>query len=549
MELGKEEIRLGENKEQEKISIVIDGKKSDKKNTMQVDHRMSVEKKPLKDRMKEQFTSKKFRGGAFSSIFIVFILVAVVLVNMIVGQFDFQVDVTEEGTYTLTEQTEDVVENLKDDVTIYYIVENGKEAKLFKNIVDKYEELSDKVEVVYKDPVLYPNFATQYTGAGTEVNSNSIVVVSEATKKYKYIPYSQMYDLDYSKVYSGEATQPDTTAIDVEGQITAAIQVVTNENKSKIYVVNGHGESTLSDYLKNEFEKLGAETEFLNIRNIGNSDEDTADGLSNLVEDTATVGIPEDCDVLYICGPNTDYSKSEVEAIKAYMQGGGKVVIMLDFVAKAMTNFNSLLEYYGLKVIEGVVMENSTHSRGNIPYMSYADIVNENEITIGINNSTNPIMMPYSVGIQEAEPRNTVSVVNLLGTSSDAYCKTGDPSSITTFEKEETDVLGPFVAGALVTDVYNGAIGKMVVFSSEFVSSDEYVQDRSSGNVTLLNNTISFLAGQTTGLSIPKRSMRETYVNTTDANTVFYTIVLIIALPIILLTVGFLIWYMRRRRA
>ncbi len=549
MELGKEEIRLGENREQEKIAIVIDGKKSEKKDTKHGNHKLSVEKKPLKDRMKEQFTSKKFRGGAFSSIFIVFILVAVVLVNMIVGQFDLQVDVTEESTYTLTDQTKQVVENVKDDVTIYYIVENGKEAKLFKNIVDKYEELSDKVKVVYKDPVLYPNFATQYTGAGTEVNSNSIVVVSETTKKYKYIPFNQMYDLDYSKVYTGEATNPETTAIDVEGQITAAIQVVTNENKSKIYVVNGHGESTISDYLKNEFEKLGAETEFLNIRNIGQSEEDTTGGLSNIAEDTDAVGIPEDCDVLYICGPNTDYSKGEVEAIKSYMQGGGKVVIMLDFVAKAMTNFNSLLEYYGLKVIEGVVMENSTHSRGNIPYMSYADVVNENDITIGINNSTNPIMMPYAVGIQEAKPRNTVTVAKLLSTSSDAYCKTGDPSSITTFEKEETDVLGPFISAALVTDVYNGETGKMVVFSSEFVSNDEYVQDRSSGNVTLINNTISYLAGQTTGLSIPKRSMRETYVNTTDANTVFYTIVLIIALPIILLTAGFLIWYMRRRRA
>ncbi len=540
---------MGENKEQEKISIVIDGKKSEKKNIMQVNHRISEEKKPLKDRMKEQFTSKKFRGGAFSSMFIVFILITVVLVNMIVGQFDFQVDFTDEGTYTLTDQTKEVVENIKDDVTIYYIVENGKEAKLFKNIVDKYEELSDKVKVVYKDPVLYPDFAKEYTGEGTEVNSNSIVVVSETTKRYKYIPFNQMYDLDYSKVYTGEAKQPETTAIDVEGQISAALQVVTTENKSKIYVVNGHGESTISDYLKNEFEKLGAETEILNIRSIGESDEDEMGDLPDLAEGTTGIGIPEDCDVLYICGPNTDYSKAEVEAIKAYMQGGGKVIIMLDFVAKAMTNFNSLLEYYGLKVIEGVVMEDSTHSRGNIPYMSYADVINQNDITIGINNSTNPIMMPYAVGIQKGQARDTITITDLLSTSSDAYCKTGDPYNITNFEKEETDVVGPFVAGALVTDIYNGEIGKMVVFSSESVTSDEYVQDRSAGNVTLLNNTISFLTGQTTGLSIPKRSMRETYVNTTDANTVFYTVVLIIALPIILLTTGFLIWYMRRRRA
>ncbi len=526
---------MGENKEQEKISIVINKKKE--------------QKKSLKETMKGQFTSRKFRGGAFSSIFIVFILVAVVLVNMIVGQFDFKIDVTQESTYTLTDQTKKVVKDIKDEVKIYYIVENGKEVSIFKNIVDKYEELSDNIKVVYKDPILYPDFATKYAGTGTQINSNSIVVVNETNGNYKYIPYGQMYSLDYTEVYNGNATDPTVTAIDVEGQITSAVQTVTNAKKSKIYAVTGHGETSISDYLKNEFEKLGTEVETLNIRSVG--DATTDDGLGNgLSGDKAeTVTIPEDCDILYICGPTTDYSETEIAAIKTYLQGGGKAVVMLNYMGRNMTNFNEFMKYYGLQVTEGVVMEDSSHSGGGIPYMSYADVTSSNNITFGITNDTNPIMMPYAQGIQEISGRATLTIEKLLTTSTDAYCKTADPSSMTTYEKEDTDVMGPFDAGVMVSDIFEGKTSEMVVFSSSYVTEDQFVQVENFGNVTLLNNTISYLSGQKTGLSIPKRSMVETYVNTTDSDTVFYTVVLIVVVPIALLAAGFLIWYMRRRRA
>ena len=307
MELGKEDITLGENKDQEKISIVVNANKDDNKEKIQVNSRRVVEKKSLKDTLKQQFTSRKFKGGAFSSIFIVFILVAVVLVNMIVGQFDLRVDLTTESTYTLTDQTKEVTKDIKDDITLYYIVENGQEITLFKNIVEKYEELSDKIKLVYKDPVLYPTFAEQYAGKGTTVDSNSIVVVNEKTKKYKFIPYNQMYSLDYTEVYNGTATDPELTAIDVEGQITSAIKLVTREEMSKIYTVSGHGETLLSDYLKNEFTKLGVETEPLNIRSVGSASTENIKGVDGVTgANKSSVSIPEDCDILYICGPSTD---------------------------------------------------------------------------------------------------------------------------------------------------------------------------------------------------------------------------------------------------
>ena len=220
---------------------------------------------------------------------------------------------------------------------------------------------------------------------------------------------------------------------------------------------------------------------------------------------------------------------------------------MLNSQTKGMNNFNEFLKYYGLKITEGVVMEDSDHSSGGAPYLTYADISSTNSITVGINNATNPIMMPFAQGIQSSEPRSTTKIEKLLTTSANAYCKTA--ATITTYEKEDTDVAGPFDAGVLVTESNVGNTSEMVVFSSMFVADDQFVQNTNFGNVTLLNNTISYLCGSETGLSIPKRSMRQSYVTTTDTDTILYSVVLIVALPIILLATGFLIWYMRRRRA
>lgn len=526
---------MNENKEQGKISIVIDGKESENK-------------KPLKDRLKEQFSSRKFRGGAYSSAFIVFILVAVVLVNMIIGQFDFKVDMTEEATYTLTDQTKEILKDVKDDVTLYYIVENGKIDPAIQNIAERYTSQSGNISIEYKDPVLYPNFAKDYAGSGTNVSNNSIVVVNEKTGAYKYIDYTDMYDLDYTNVYNGVSQDPDVKAIDVEGKITAGIKIVSNEKRSIIYAVTGHGETEVSKYLENEFGKLGTEVKTLNIRGTGDSNTSAAGEMPDLSDaGSTTAAIPEDCDILYICGPATDYTKDEVAAIKNYLQGGGKAVVMLNYQAKSMTNLYGLLEYYGMKVVTGVVMEDASHRQGGYPHMSYVDITNKNSITKGIDDNTNPVIMPFAQGIQDAKTRDTVTLEEVLTTSSNAYCKTA--ATITTYEKEDTDVMGPFHAGILATEKYNGTTSELLVYSSYYVTDERFVGTGSFGNATLLNNTIAYLTGQETGLSIPKRSVEETYVNTTDANTAFYTVILIVALPIVLLGLGFAIWYFRRRRA
>lgn len=479
----------------------------------------------LKKRIAAEFKSKKFKNGAYSSAMIVVILIAVIFVNLLFGEFDLSIDLSSEGTYTLTEQTKKVMGNVNDEVTIYYVVGNGSEISIINNILKKYPGLSDKVKLVNKDPDLYPTFVQKYAGTDTEVSANSVIVVNEKTGAYKYIPYSDMlvYDeSDYSYYYTGSSSSP--SAIDVEGQVTAAIQYVSNENNTKLYQVTGHGETELTSFVTGEFTKLCTTVDSLQIRSASE--------------------VPKDCDILMINGPTTDYTEAEVTLIKSYLEKGGKAFILVNPQATSLTNFNGLVKQYGVEVKEGIIMESASNSLSNYPYYLIPTIATS-DLTAGISVSTNPVLIPISVGLVNASIRDTVTVTPFLTTSDDAFLKQG--TEWESYDKESGDLDGPFSLGVLTSETYNDVKTEVVVLASSNIIADDFMQYDMYGNATLINNIISYLGGQETGLSIPSRSLSEAYITPTSASVVTWSLLLIVILPIILLSTGFVIWYRRRK--
>ena len=70
-------------------------------------------------------------------------------------------------------------------------------------------------------------------------------------EKSKVIDASDLYE--YSVDYS---TYTQTkSAYDGEGQLTSAISYVTSDNQPKVYVITGHGESSLDSSFQSALEK------------------------------------------------------------------------------------------------------------------------------------------------------------------------------------------------------------------------------------------------------------------------------------------------------
>jgi len=476
--------------------------------------------KSIGKRIADSFRSRAFKSGGYSTIIVTAVIILAVLVNLFVEKLNIQVDMSTEGLYTISEETEKIVGALKDDIKIYYVAAEGYEDSILSEILKNYDALSDRITVKTIDPALHPKFVSNYSEAD-EGNTNCVIVENTKTQTSKFIDYNDMIkaSLDYT-TYSQQVTD-----IDMEGQITSAIQFVTTEDVPKIYQVSGHGEMELCSALEVSIDKLNVEL----------------DTLSTLTNES----IPEDCKMLLIVGPTTDYTEEEVNMIEEYLKNGGSAAIFTNYTTESMTNFESLLAYYGISMVNGYVVEQAGNCMAGNPLYAVPETGSTHDVLASIENTNAFLVFPFSKGLKQEQVRDTIEYTNVLSTSDGAYTK--QSSKIETFAKEDGDIEGPFELGIIAEETYNDTTTKLAVYGSSLALDENMVATAQLGNSDLLMDTINWMVEHETGLNIPTKNVQLKYVTVPQAQGVFWVVTLAIIVPVLLLVAGFLVYFRRRK--
>lgn len=471
------------------------------------------------DKFKASFTGRKFRSGAYVSFISTIVVILILVVNLIISELDLNIDLSSQDLYTLTDDTLELVNNLEDDVTIYYLVETGSDAKIFQKIAEKYDNLSDHITLEHKDPVLYPKFASKYVE--DTINTNSFLVVNNSNNRAKYVDNSELFvkEINYEKY------DYDITGIDVEGKLTSAIQYVTTEDLPTVYVTAGHSELEIGELFK----------ETLSKQNV----------TVNTLETFKTETIPEDCDILFINAPKADFTEEEITRIKDYMAAGGNVVAVVDFRALKMPNMLSLLNYYGMEMKDGIVCEGDANMHvPQYPHYIVPELLSH-DITSGVTDSKRFVITPIASGLVVMDNnRSSLKVEPLLATSDQAYSKVSENPA--TFEKEAGDIDGPFYLGLLSSDTYNNITSNLVVYTSELIFDDSSLE--SYGNLDLLKSTVSNLSGDVAAISVRTRSVLPESIYLTQQQAITWGVITIIVLPALILVAGIFVSLRRRKR-
>lgn len=475
----------------------------------------------IKDKIAASFSSRKFKGGAYATAVSAVVIVIVIILNVIISQLDLKIDVTKDNKYTLTSVTKDYVNKIKDDITIYYLVQTGQENKTTQQIVEKYPEISKHIKVEYKDPILYPNFASKYVD--DKVTNNSVLVVNNTNKRVKYVDSNSMVisQMDY------QTYQSYPTGIDVEGQVTSALQYVTTDNLPVMYTVTGHGETDLSATITSALGKINVTQKPLNT--------------------LTTEKIPGDCSVLLIDAPQKDYSADEVTMVKNYLSNGGHAIIYTDYQASSLDNFNGLLNYYGVSVVPGIVVEGSRdHYMGQ--YINYlVPTIESHDITSSLKSAGAYVVAPQSSGLKKADSaRSTIETTPLLTTSDEAYSKTDVNSS--NAEKEKSDINGPFNLGFAIDEKYNDKEAKLVVYGSAALIDENTVSSSSLGNLDLFLNTVNYVTDKKDTLAVRTVSTEQQYLTVTAAKASLWSILIVVVLPVLVLVSGGYVVLRRRKK-
>lgn len=271
----------------------------------------------MKEKSDVKFSEKislKFRktiivSRLFTLLIVLVLIAAFVGLNIWIRSLDLpEIDVTANQIYTLSDSSKKALESVDQEIKIYVfgIDEDDSVVGLIKQycaVNDKitYEMLSSETNLAkVQEFELEDGYAIVVVESG---DSKKIIDASSEFHSYDYTTYAEV----------------DTT----EQTLTNSILSLSIENKPKVYFVEGHNEfkiskeegtqaelGILSTYLKNE----AFEIDTLNLTSSGS--------------------IPEDCDVLAIMSPETDFLENETQAVMDYINKGGNIFLTRDVLSQ-----------------------------------------------------------------------------------------------------------------------------------------------------------------------------------------------------------------------
>lgn len=473
------------------------------------------------------FRTRSFRAGGYSVAATVIVLAIAVVVNIIVASLPSrytQFDTTSSQIFSISDQTEKLVGGLTEDVTIYWVVQSGAEDSYIETLLDRYKSMSSHIKVVKKDPDVYPTFVQNYTD--DSVYNNSLVV--ESGQRYRYVAYTDIYLYDYSNYYY---TGSYDVSFDGESALTSAIDYCVSEVLPKVYMLTGHGEADMASTFSTAVEKENIELEELSLLTLE--------------------AVPEDADALLINTPQSDIAEEEKNMIQEYLGAGGSLILITDPVQdEPLTNLDALMENYGVSSAEGIVIEGSQSNYAfGTPYYLLPTL-SSHDITSALKSEGYYVLLPVAHGLVVSETLSAnMSVTTLLETSDSAFSKVAG-YSLTTYEKEDGDIDGPFALAVAITDTIDDSTESQIVWVSSGALLDESSNSRvSGGNLDFFLNCLNWMCdAEESDLSIHAKALSQEYLTMDSATSSMLALLMVGVIPVAYLAIGITIWIRRKRR-
>ncbi|GEM_PF-3610609 len=296
---------------------------------------------------------------------VLFIIVAgfaiLVAANWLANKYFIRRDATLSNAYTLSETTKLLLQKLGEDkqkVRVYFLTGQTdyktyevvqhtlavlEEYKLISAGMVEFQEVSlfsMQVRDVCKTTDVKPE----------DIEENEVLFYCDATKKNKSVKFYELYESEGGGMPGQDAEA--SYKFKGEAVLTAGLQEVTEAKKTILCFTTGHGELQLDDFQRRGLSDLDRqlksrenfETKELNLAGEGK--------------------IPEDASAVVIVRPKTKFAPSELEALRSYLDGGGRLAVIFNSNAEESTkdpqdidDLVTLFSIWGVEVGKDYVIE------------------------------------------------------------------------------------------------------------------------------------------------------------------------------------------------
>jgi gliding motility-associatede transport system auxiliary component len=469
-------------------------------------------------------TSRQTKSGAYAAVYIIVIIAVLAAVNFLANRYDKAYDSTKNKQFSLSDQTIKVVKGLKSDVKFIYFGQTDSFPQA-KDLLERYSSLSPKLSVTYVDPVKKPSVAK---AAG--FRSDSPVVIDSGARK--------------------EGAKSLT-----EEEVTGALIRSLKSGERNVCFLQGAGEHSLDDtegsgfsYAKQLLERDNYKTKTVNLKPAA-----PEAGKTVAIGQAAPAGaveVPKDCTALVVAGPQTAYPAPSVQALKSYVEGGGRALFMLDNVlrigrsepAAENPELAAVLAGWGVTVNKDLVLDLSGIGQlfGFGPEVAVVAQYESHPIVQPLTRIMTAFPLTRSLDVKSGDK---TTVQKLLGTTEDSVSVSEVPASGAIDPRKGKK--GPFTLAAAGT--FSGTpSGRFVVVGSSLWAQNSLVGSRQLGNRDLLVNSINWLASDEDLISIRPKAPSDQQLNMTAQKLGSLFWLSIVIFPLGVVGFGLATWWKRR---
>lgn len=469
---------------------------------------------------------------------VLLLAVLLLIVNYFGWKYYKRFDWTKSQLYSLSEKTRNVLKELKQDVefVVFLSPEQSEILQPTTELLSRYGAESRHVHTrivdATKKPVEAQQLVKQYG-----VTTTGVVVTSGKDKRV--IDSNDLAELDFRTVQTTGA--PQMTGFKGEQLFTSAILQLSEGRKPKILFTTGHGEHSLDDQ---GGRGLSGAQQLLGRDNFE-------------LSEWASLGkpsVPPGTDLLVIAGPAGSFVEPELNALSAYLNNGGRMLVLLDptlgpagDASLVSTGLEAWLARYGVKAGEDIVVDPSNPLPFFGPETIFSKEYGDHPITKALAEGNLPVLLSVVRSIA-AGSAPAIKLTELVRTSSEGWGET-DLTNLDKVARDPKDVAGPVPIG-VAAESSSTAPGKrpmrlVVIGDSDFAANQ--LMQANVANSVLLSNALNWLVEREALLGIPPKKTEQVKLTLTQ-DELRRIYLLALALPILSVVMGTAVFFRRKRR-
>jgi ABC-type uncharacterized transport system involved in gliding motility auxiliary subunit len=446
----------------------------------------------------EFFRGRQGKLGANTAVLSVAVIAIIGVFNYAGSQWlHKRIDMTTEGLYTLSDQTRKIVGGLQKDVKVIKFA--NTEDQPLADLMSEFKYVSNRISYQLVDPSQKPETARQYAAKRGE----TIVAVGERIER------------------------PQQT--DEQAMVNAILKV-TRDKLKRVCFTKGHEERSVSDTENSGYALVDGQ--------LKNENYETKE-----INLATSAQVPAECEVLVVAGPKKSLVAEESASIGKYLDGGGKVFLLLE--PNTDPQIGDVLNAWNIKLGNDLVLCGPQTGLNRV-YPAVLEYP-EHPITKDLRSGNAQTFYLEARSVKPGDSAGAgIQTTEILKTLEGTWGET----QLTELKDQPPkydagkDIEGPVSIGVAASKKVGEKEARLVVIGDSDFATNGPIRMGANGNVFF--NSVNWLAQDEDLISIRPKSTTTRSLIMTDAQQTMFKWLAVLFMPLAAVGAGAYIWWNRR---